>query len=90
MGDAMNRQSSRIERKLPRALRTQRPWWAAPAAFVATLLALPVNAITIPDEPLSTGIRVAPNILFILDDSGSMAWENINNTSISRPRPMLS
>lgn len=83
MGDAMNRQSSRIERKLPRALRTQRPWWAAPAAFVATLLALPVNAITIPDEPLSTGIRVAPNILFILDDSGSMAWENINNTSIS-------
>ena len=50
-------------------------WWAAPAAFVATLLALPVSAaIEIPDEPLTTASRVAPNILFILDDSGSMAW----------------
>lgn len=52
-----------------------RQWWAAPAAFLATLLALPVNAgITIPDDPLTTGSRVAPNIMFILDDSGSMAF----------------
>ena len=44
------------------------------AAFLATLLALPVQAgITIPTDPLTTGSRVPPNILFILDDSGSMA-----------------
>ena len=50
-----------------------RQWWALPAAFLVTLLALPVNAaIGIPDVPLTTGSRVAPNILFILDDSGSM------------------
>ena len=50
------------------------PRWVVPAACLATLLALPVHAgITIPDEPLTTANRVAPNILFILDDSGSMA-----------------
>jgi type IV pilus assembly protein PilY1 len=60
-----------------------RPWWVAPAACLATLLALPVSAgITIPDEPLTTGNKVAPNILFILDDSGSMAWRNMNNQDI--------
>ncbi|MCL6618330.1 MAG: pre-peptidase C-terminal domain-containing protein [Thermomonas hydrothermalis] len=54
-------------------------------AFMVTLLALPVSAgITIPDQPLTTGNRVAPNILFILDDSGSMAWANINSQSISK------
>lgn len=43
---------------------------------VATLLAVPVEAgITIPDDPLMTAARVAPNILFILDDSGSMAYD---------------
>lgn len=60
------------------------PWWVAPAACLATLLALPVSAgITIPDEPLTTGNKVAPNILFILDDSGSMAWRNMNNQDIA-------
>ncbi|HQY49405.1 MAG TPA: PilC/PilY family type IV pilus protein [Thermomonas sp.] len=59
-------------------------WWAAPAAFMATMLALPVNAgIVIPDEPLTSGARVAPNVLFILDDSGSMAWRNMNNKFIT-------
>lgn len=61
-----------------------RSWLAVPAACLVTLLALPVNAgITIPDEPLTTGNRVAPNILFILDDSGSMSWRNMNNRSIA-------
>lgn len=61
------------------------PWWVAPAACLATLLALPVSAgITIPDEPLTTGNKVAPNILFILDDSGSMAWRNMNNSDIAK------
>ena len=40
----------------------------------ATLLALPVHgAVTIPDTPLQVNTSVAPNILFVLDDSGSMA-----------------
>ncbi len=60
-----------------------RPWMVAPAAFLATMLALPVNAgISIPDDPLTSAARVAPNILFILDDSGSMAWRNMNNQDI--------
>jgi type IV pilus assembly protein PilY1 len=61
-------------------------WWgAAPAAFLATLMALPVNAgIQVPDEPLTTGNRVAPNILFILDDSGSMAWRYMYSLDVTR------
>lgn len=49
------------------------------AASVATLLGLPVNAATtsFPQYPLMTGgSTIPPNILLILDDSGSMegAW----------------
>ncbi len=74
----MTNRNSRKRRSLhaPR-----RQWWVAPAAFVATLLTLPVNAgIVIPDDPLITAARVAPNILFILDDSGSMEeWRMPDN-----------
>lgn len=57
-------------------LRSGRQWWAGPAAFFASMLALPVNAgVAIPDDPLTTAARVAPNILFILDDSGSMSFD---------------
>jgi type IV pilus assembly protein PilY1 len=81
----MNRNSFRTERQPARAPSPRTQWWAAPCAFLATLLALPVNAaVIIPSDPLASGVRVAPNILFILDDSGSMAWENINNTSIPK------
>ncbi|WP_334178258.1 PilC/PilY family type IV pilus protein [Pseudoxanthomonas sp.] len=53
-----------------------RPWWSAPAAFLVTLLALPVNAgVTIPPEPMTTGARIPPNILMVLDNSGSMQWD---------------
>lgn len=45
-------------------------------ACIATVLAMPVRAgITIPEVPLQSGTVVPPNILFILDDSGSMAWD---------------
>ena len=45
-------------------------------AFLATLLALPANAgIAIPDQPLTIGARIPPNILFLLDNSGSMQWD---------------
>ncbi|KGQ20481.1 Type IV fimbrial biogenesis protein PilY1 [Lysobacter dokdonensis DS-58] len=47
--------------------------WAVVAAFCATLISLPGAAVTIPDNPLQTGTAYPPpNILFILDDSGSM------------------
>lgn len=43
-------------------------------ACMATLLALPVNAAVVwPDNPLQSGASVPPNIMFILDNSGSMA-----------------
>ena len=74
MGHHMNRKSVLTERKLARAVRTRTAWRVVPAAFVATLMALPLNAaVVIPGDPLASGVRVAPNILFILDDSGSMA-----------------
>lgn len=79
----MKNTANLTECKLARALRPRNPWWAAPGAFFATLLAIPVHAgVVIPGDPLASGVRVAPNILFILDDSGSMAWEHINNVDI--------
>ncbi|WP_194269672.1 PilC/PilY family type IV pilus protein [Stenotrophomonas sp. MYb238] len=75
-----------MKRKHPHTGTSQqsaRRWWAGPSAFLVSMLALPVNAgIVIPDDPLTTSARVAPNILFILDDSGSMAWRNMNNQDI--------
>ncbi|TDK27523.1 hypothetical protein E2F46_04865, partial [Luteimonas aestuarii] len=62
----------------------RRHWWAAPAAFLSVLLALPATAaIDIPNDPLTTGARVPPNILFILDDSGSMAFDAMPANSVT-------
>jgi len=62
--------------------RTQR--WVAPAAFMVTFITMSAHAgIVIPDDPLTTAARVAPNIMFILDDSGSMAWRNMNNRDVT-------
>ncbi|WP_369937740.1 pilus assembly protein [Xanthomonas tesorieronis] len=42
-------------------------------AFACTMIALPASAgIVVPSYPLQSGGRIAPNVLFILDDSGSM------------------
>lgn len=52
--------------------------------LAVSLLAAPVNAtITLPDDPLTTGTRVAPNVLFLLDDSGSMAFDAMPASSAS-------
>src|SRR5690606_11040145 len=60
-------------RNRPRASLRQ-PWCAAAAAFFATMLAWPAAAnFDVPNDPLTTGARVPPNIMFILDNSGSMA-----------------
>lgn len=50
--------------------------------FLATASALPVSAaVTWPDVPLQSSVSVPPNILFILDDSGSMAWATMPGAS---------
>lgn len=60
---------------------------AALYACLVTLISLPASAaIEIPNDPLTTGARVAPNILFILDDSGSMTWDFMVNPDL----PMVS
>ena len=68
--------SSPINATAPASWQPLRKAGPVAAAFLATLMALPVNAgITLPNEPLTTASRVPPNILFILDDSGSMVWD---------------
>lgn len=53
-------------------------------ALAVTLLTSPAAAdISIPNDPLQSAARVAPNILFILDDSGSMAFDAMPANSIS-------
>lgn len=67
--------------KVTRALERLR---AFVLALSATLVALPANAsFEIPNDPLTTGARVPPNILFILDDSGSMAFDAMPANSLS-------
>jgi len=68
------RKVSSEQRRGVRGTLPQRPWCAATAAFFATMLAWPAAAnFDIPNDPLTTGARVPPNIMFILDNSGSMA-----------------
>lgn len=60
-------------------------------AFTVSLLAGPVNAtITLPNDPLTTGSRVPPNVLFLLDDSGSMAFDYMPDNLPSTTTPDVS
>ena len=64
----------------PRATRLA----AATTALLCTLLAAPVSAgIAIPNTPLQAGSSVPPNIMFIMDTSGSMAEDDLFNTAVS-------
>lgn len=58
----------------------------APAlACLFTVLGLPVHAaVSFPDVPMQTNNGVPPNIWFILDDSGSMAWRYMYNPDVTR------
>ncbi|MBJ6978788.1 PilC/PilY family type IV pilus protein [Luteimonas sp. MC1895] len=57
---------------------------AMAVGFLATMLSAPGAAsISMPNEPLTTGARVAPNVLFILDDSGSMSFTEMYNPVVS-------
>lgn len=73
-----------MKRTTPQS-RTPRPLVAA-IAFAATWLALPVTSVmaqSFPEYPLQTGAgNVEPNIMFILDDSGSMAADDMDNPDI--------
>jgi len=70
--------------KINKRTGSKRQLWVAPVAFFITFMTMSAHAdIKIPDDPLTTAARVAPNILFILDDSGSMAWMNMNNQDVS-------
>ncbi|WP_223675999.1 pilus assembly protein [Novilysobacter selenitireducens] len=58
----------------------------ATAAFLATLLALPSHAaLDVGNVPPQSANGVTPNILFILDDSGSMTWQRMPENSNGLP-----
>lgn len=59
-----------------RPAKTLRPLSAALIASGAMLLAVPAHSasLAISQVPLYLGGTVEPNIMFVLDDSGSMAW----------------
>jgi type IV pilus assembly protein PilY1 len=53
-------------------------------ACLFTVLGLPVHAaVSFPDVPMQTNNGVPPNIWFILDDSGSMAWRYMYNPDVT-------
>ncbi len=61
-------------------------------ACLATLLALPVNAaVVFPDNPLQTGSAYPPpNVMFVLDDSGSMGYDFMPGANSSSEVPSTS
>lgn len=77
----MNRSTSpRTDHRL-RWLRRALP---ALATLAATLASAPGHAITIPNLPLQTGTAYPPaNVMFILDDSGSMVFEKMPSDGAS-------
>ena len=53
------------------------------ALAIAMMMSAPAPAaLLIPDTPLVTGSQVPPNIMFILDDSGSMGWNTMPGAKV--------
>jgi type IV pilus assembly protein PilY1 len=53
-------------------------------SLLATLFTTPIWAgVALPTSPLQTGARVPPNIMFILDDSGSMGQTDLDDPVIA-------
>jgi type IV pilus assembly protein PilY1 len=51
--------------------------------FLAAMMTLPAQAgIVIPDTPLQSGAPVPPNIMFILDNSGSMSYTALYDENV--------
>ena len=44
-------------------------------AVLCAVLSLPAHALSLSDQPLFLGGNISPNVMFTLDDSGSMQWE---------------
>ncbi|MDX1678500.1 hypothetical protein, partial [Arsukibacterium sp.] len=44
------------------------------AVFGAATGEAAANTISIADSPLQTAVGLPPNVLFVIDDSGSMRW----------------
>jgi type IV pilus assembly protein PilY1 len=64
---------------------------ATSLAFFATMLALPGAAVNFPDVPLQSGTAYPPaNVMFILDDSGSMEWDFMPGATSSNEVPSVS
>lgn len=75
---------TRSDRSRPASSRRGGVFSAVALGFLATLVAAPGSStILLPNEPLTTGARVAPNVLFILDDSGSMAFTEMYNPHVT-------
>lgn len=59
------------------------------AFFAASFVANPSGVVAAPgtlaDTPLFLSTAVQPNIFFVVDDSGSMAWEDLLNNGTSSP-----
>lgn len=56
--------------------------------FIATLAGLPGHAaLVVPQVPLQSAAPIAPNIMFILDDSGSMDWDFMPGAQSSNEVP---
>jgi len=60
-----------------------RPASAFAMGLLAALAASPGHAVEVPNLPLQTGAAYPPaNVMFILDDSGSMTWRYMYNTQV--------
>ena len=64
---------------------------AGALTFFATLVAAPGYAVDIPNVPLQSQAEYPPaNVMFILDDSGSMAWDFMPGAKSSSEIPKTS
>jgi type IV pilus assembly protein PilY1 len=71
-------------RSLPRFLPSSRTLVAAGLALVLPLQAV-AGAVELATTPManSTTTTVKPNLMFVLDDSGSMAWDYLPDTALN-------
>lgn len=75
MNQIMNNKFHAVDRHLQRA---------ALSASVALIMAMPVQAgIAIPNKPLESGVAVPPNVMLILDTSGSMGYRSLPKYEVS-------
>lgn len=62
---------------------------AALITAMAMLLATPVQADNVSQKPLSLSVGVPPNIIFTLDESGSMSWGHVPDANTQTYRELI-